>query len=145
MYNREHNGDKEHRARFRFGRPDSNVYPYGRDTPDDVFPYYDYDETDEVHEKDDTESGPLMVRVLIGPARFPSVPKFNADMKESMSDSQRRKSRYLQERIWEHDLEWENQEEPQGGVDERNVQWPFLDLGEMVNQKDDVAVYQDQQ
>jgi hypothetical protein len=79
MYDRERNGDKEYRARFRFGRPDSNVYPYGRDTPDDVFPYCDHDETDEVHEKDDTESSPLMVRVLIRLARFPSVTKFNAD------------------------------------------------------------------
>ena len=79
MYSRERNGDKEYRARFRFSRPDSNIYPYGRDTPDDVFPHYDHDETDEIHEKDDTESSPLMVRVLIRLARFPSVTKFNAD------------------------------------------------------------------
>ena len=79
MYNGERNGNSEYRARFRFSRPDSNVYPYGRDTPDDVFPYYDHNETDQVHEKDDTESNPLMVRVLIRLARFPSVTKFNAD------------------------------------------------------------------
>ena len=79
MHNREHNGDKKYRARLRFSRPDSNVYPYGRDTPDDVFSYHDHDETNEVHEKDDTESNPLMVRVLIRLAWFPSITKFNAD------------------------------------------------------------------
>lgn len=79
MYNRKRNGNKEHRTRFRFSRPNSDVYPYCRDTPDDVFPDYDHDETDEVHEKDDTESDPLMVRVLIRLARLPSVTKFNAD------------------------------------------------------------------
>ena len=81
MYNRERNGDNEYRARFRFRRPDRNVYPYRRDTPDDVFPHHDHDETDEVHEKDDTESSPLMVRVLIRFSRLPSVTKFNADGK----------------------------------------------------------------
>lgn len=78
MYNRECNGDNEHHARFRFGRPDGDVYPHSRDTPDDVLSDNNHDKTDKVYEKKDAKSGPLMVRVLIRLARFPRVTKFNA-------------------------------------------------------------------
>jgi len=30
-------------------------------------------------------------------------------------------------------------------MDERDIQWSFLDFGAMVNQNDDVAVYQNQE
>lgn len=75
---RKGDGDNEHWARFRFRRPDGDVDPYGGDAPDDIFPGYDHDEADEVHEEEYAESGPLVVCVLIGFAWFPSVPEFNA-------------------------------------------------------------------
>jgi len=85
-----------------------------------------------------------MVRVLIRLAWFPSVTKFNADGGRVRFSTMTQKSRHSQERIWEHDLQWKDQEEPQGSVDERNVQRPCLDFRGMINQNNDVAVYQDQ-
>lgn len=78
MYNRECDGDNEYHARLRLCRPDSDIYPHGRNTPDNVLPDYDHDKTDKVYEKENAESGPLVVRVLIWFAWFPSVTKFNA-------------------------------------------------------------------
>ena len=79
MYRCKRNGNKEHRARFRFSRPDGDVYPDSSNAPDDIFPGYDNDEADEVHEKDDAKSDPLMVRVLIRLSWFPSVTEFNTE------------------------------------------------------------------
>ena len=78
MYRRKRDGHEEHCARFRFRRPDGDVYPHGSDTPDDIFPGDDHYETDQVHKKEDAESGPLVVCVLIWLARFPGVTKLDA-------------------------------------------------------------------
>ena len=79
MYRRKCDGHKEYRARFRFRCPDGDVYPDGGDTPDDIFPDDDHDEADKVHEKEDTEPGPLVVRVLVWLAWFPGVTEFDTN------------------------------------------------------------------
>ena len=79
MYRRECNGYREYCAWFRFCRPDGDVYPYGSDTPDDVLPYDDHDEAEKIYEKKDSESGPLMICILIWFAWFPGITEFNAN------------------------------------------------------------------
>ena len=49
---------------------------------------------------------------------------------------------HVQERVWEHDCQWKDQKEAEGGMDESNVEGSLSELGWMGDEDCHVRIYE---